>query len=189
MKLSVDEYSNYIPNQGTKSTIVSYEQFSKIWMMLPEHVRIRNAELIYSAHTEGFNLQSLYNICSEYKYDYKFSLLLIQTKKNQIFGAFIDDVIRLHIRGYLGSQDCFVFTVQPNVRVFYETGQNMRYLLGEMTYFQIGGEGDGPAIWVNERLERGHSNKSATFGNEILTLGQRHIDDTFDIHNLEVFIL
>lgn len=77
MKLSVDEYSNYIPNQGTKSTIVSYEQFSKIWMMLPEHVRIRNAELIYSAHTEGFNLQSLYNICSEYKYDYKFSLLLI----------------------------------------------------------------------------------------------------------------
>lgn len=111
MKLSADEYASYIPNQGSKSTIVSYEQFSKIWMMLPEHVRIRNAELIYSAHTEGFNIQTLYNICGEYKNDYKFTLLLVQTKKDQIFGAFIDDVIRMHIRGYLGSADCFVFTV------------------------------------------------------------------------------
>ncbi len=40
-----------------------------------------------------------------------------------------------------------------------------------MNYFSIGGEGEGPAIWVNDRLERGQSNKSATFGNEILTLG------------------
>ncbi len=103
MKLSPEEYASYIPNSGSKSTIVTYEQYSKIWMMLPEHVRIRNAELVYSAHTEGFNLQSLYRICGEYRCDYKFTLLLIQTKKNQIFGAFVDDVFRLHIKGYLGS--------------------------------------------------------------------------------------
>lgn len=48
---------------------------------------------------------------------------------------------------------------------------------------------DGPAIWVNEKLERGQSNKSLTFNNEILTLGEKYVDDTFDIHNLEVFIL
>lgn len=189
MKIAADDYASYTPNIGVKSTIVSYEQFSRIWMMLPEHVRIRNPELLYQAHTEGFNLQSLYRICSEYKNEYKFTILLIQTKKDQIFGAFVDDVFRLHLRGYLGSCDSFVFTIQPNVRVFYETGKNMRYFLGEMNYFSIGGEGEGPAIWVNDRLERGRTNKCDTFGNEILTLGQKHLDDNYDIHNLEVFIL
>ena len=58
-----------------------------------------------------------------------------------------------------------------------------------MNYFQIGGEGDGPAIWVNEKLERGQSNSCMTFENPILTLGEKNRDDTFDIHNLEVFIL
>ncbi len=48
---------------------------------------------------------------------------------------------------------------------------------------------DGPAIWVNEKLSRGQTNKSNTFNNEILTLGQKNHDDVFDIHNLEVFIL
>jgi hypothetical protein len=48
---------------------------------------------------------------------------------------------------------------------------------------------DGPAIWVNDRLERGQSNRSKTFDNEILTLGEKYVDDTFDIHNLEVFIV
>jgi len=48
---------------------------------------------------------------------------------------------------------------------------------------------DGPAIWVNEKLERGQSNRSQTFENQILTCGEQYVDDTFDIHNLEVFIL
>jgi len=83
----------------------------------------------------------LYRICSEYKDEYKFTILLVQTKKDQVFGAFVDDVFRLHIKGYLGTNESFVFSVSPELKVYRDKNANLRYFLGEMNYFQIGGEG------------------------------------------------
>ncbi len=48
---------------------------------------------------------------------------------------------------------------------------------------------DGPALWVNATLEKGQTNKSATFGNELLNLGEKNKDELFEIHNMELFIL
>jgi len=76
-----------------------------------------------------------------FKNEYKFSLLIIQTKKNEVFGAFIDDVFRKYLKGYIGSPDSFVFSLKPEIKVFYDIGANQRYLLGEVEYFTIGGEG------------------------------------------------
>lgn len=58
-----------------------------------------------------------------------------------------------------------------------------------MDYFSIGGEGDGPALRINEKLEKGQTNQCETFGSPILTMGQKNIDDMFEIYNLEVFML
>lgn len=109
--------------------------------MLPEYVRIRNFQMLYQSSHDGYNIQNLYRVCSEYKNDYKFSILLIQTKKNQVFGAFIDDVFRLHLKGYIGSNESFVFSIRPQIKVFRDRNANQKYLLGEMNYFQIGSEG------------------------------------------------
>jgi hypothetical protein len=130
-----DAIPDYVPNGCQTSKIVTYEQFARIWSFLPEQYRIRNPELTYRASNDGFNLQNLYNICVDYKYDYRFCLLLIQTRKDQILGAFIDDVFRVHIRGFLGSMDSFVFSVQPHLKVFRDAGVNTKYFLGEMSYF------------------------------------------------------
>lgn len=75
--ITVDEFQDYIPLGCGTSSIVSYEQFARVWAMLPEHVRIRNPERVYQAHSDGFNIQNLYRVCSEYKNDYKFSIMLI----------------------------------------------------------------------------------------------------------------
>jgi hypothetical protein len=48
---------------------------------------------------------------------------------------------------------------------------------------------EGPALRVGEFLDAGQSNKCMTFGNPILTLGEKHKDDMFNIYKLEVFIL
>lgn len=48
---------------------------------------------------------------------------------------------------------------------------------------------DGPAIWVNETLDKGQTNHSATFGNELLTMGVKNADDLYEIHNFELYIL
>jgi hypothetical protein len=97
----------------SKSTILSFEEFAKVWSMLPDYVKIRIPELLYCAHNDGFNLNNLYRKCQPYKNEYKFSLLLIQTKKDQVFGCFIDDVFRKYLKGYIGGNETFIFTIKP----------------------------------------------------------------------------
>ena len=120
---------------------MKFEELAKIWAFLPDFVKIRIPELVYCATNDGFNLQSIYRKMKDYKNEYKFTLLIIQTKNNEVFGAFIDDVFRKHLKGYIGSNETFVFSLKPNVKVWYDTTANQRYLLGEHEYFTIGGEG------------------------------------------------
>ena len=98
--------------------------------MLPDYVKVRTPELLYCTHTDGFHIMNLYRVCAEYKNEYKFTLLIIQTTKQEIFGAFIDDVFKIYSRGYIGTNDCFIFTIKPKVSVYYDTGSNQRYLYG-----------------------------------------------------------
>lgn len=136
-----DDFNDYMPNLGLNSTIVSFEEFATIWRMMPDYVKIRVPELFFTSSTDGFNLQSLYRKTAPIKHEYKFSLLLIQTTKNQVFGAFIDEVFAHSKKDYIGSPESFVFVLKPEAKVFYDQASNTRYLLGEDTYFSIGGEG------------------------------------------------
>lgn len=112
-----DDFHDYVPNVP-KSEIVSYEDFGQIWKMLPDYVRIRMPQLLYACTTDGFNINNLYRTCEPYEIEYKFSLLLIQTTKNQVFGAFIDDMFQRSNKDYVGSSECFVFTLKPEIKVF-----------------------------------------------------------------------
>lgn len=131
----------YMPNVALNSTIVTFEEFAKIWRMMPDYVKIRVPELLYASTSDGFNIQNLYRKLAPYKHEYKFTLLIIQTKQNQVFGAFIDEVIKKSPKGYLGSAESFVFSLKPVVQCYYDVGANSRFFLGEFEYFQIGGEG------------------------------------------------
>jgi hypothetical protein len=42
---------------------------------------------------------------------------------------------------------------------------------------------------VNDKLDRGQTNRCATFNSDMLTLGQKDKDEQFEIHNFELFIL
>ena len=77
-----DDFHDYVPNMSFTSSIVVYEEFSMIWRMLPDYVKIRVPELLYTANSDGFNLQNLYRKMAPYKNEYKFCLILIQTKNN-----------------------------------------------------------------------------------------------------------
>ena len=155
---------------------------------MPDYVKIRVPELFYSSSVDGYNLHNLYRKCAPIQNEYKFSLVLIQTINNQVFGFFIDEVFG-NAKDYIGSSESFIFTVRPELKVFNDAGVNSRYLLGDDKYFSIGGEGDGPALWVNETLDRGQTNACATFGNPMLTFGEKGKDETYEIHHIEVYIL
>lgn len=123
-QIGASELSDYMPNCPMNSTILKFDEFVKLWSFLPDYVKIRIPELVYNAGTDGFNLAQLYRKMAVYKNEYKFSLLLIQTKKNEVFGAFIDEVFRKYLKGYVGSPDSFVFTLKPEMKVYYDLGAN-----------------------------------------------------------------
>lgn len=87
-----DDFTDYMPTMALNSTIVTYEEFATIWRMMPDYVKIRVPELLFVSSTDGYNINNLYRKTAPYKHEYKFSLLLIQTTKNQVFGCFIDEV-------------------------------------------------------------------------------------------------
>lgn len=113
------------------STILKFDEFAKMWHFLPDYVKIRIPELLYCAARDGFNLNSLYRKMQPFKNEYKFTLIIIQTKNDEVFGAFIDDVFRKYLKGYIGSNDCFVFSLKPELKCYNDTNDNQRYLLGE----------------------------------------------------------
>jgi hypothetical protein len=72
----------------------------------------------------------------EYKNEYKFTLVLIHTKNDQVFGLYLDDVLRkLKKPEYIGANESFVFIVKPEIKVYYDAGVNQRMLFAEDTYF------------------------------------------------------
>jgi len=79
--------------------------------------------------------------------------------------------------------------VRPELRIYYDKGNNGRYLLCELEYLQIGGEGDGPALWLHESLTRGQTNRCHTYENEVLTMGKDTAGNFFEVMVLELFIL
>lgn len=88
---------------------------------MPDYVKIRTPELHFQSSTDGYNINNLYRKLAPIKNDYKFSLLLIQTTKNQVMGAFIDEVFRPQYNNdYAGSAESFVFTLKPEAKVFYD---------------------------------------------------------------------
>jgi hypothetical protein len=93
-KPSGDDDDEYVPNVPTNSKILDYDDFARIWKLLPDYVKIRVPELIFCTQTDGYNIKNLYRVSSEFKNEYKFSLIICQSTSGKIFGAFVDEVLR-----------------------------------------------------------------------------------------------
>lgn len=140
------------------------------------------------------------------------SLMLVKTKAGEIFGAFLTAFPAMGVEGkFLGTPESFVFFFDPEGRQdqseiaqfeknalggmpfysFMGTENNKYFLLCEHDALTIGSGGDGPAIRINDvQLIRGRSSACQTFNSPILLPnGQKHIRDSFEATNIELFIL
>jgi len=165
--------SDFLPSDcNWPSEILSLKQFYRLWMMLPEYCQVRVPQLLYSTAKDGYLLSSLYKNWKPYeeKVSVKFMFLIIKTTDGDIFGAFLDTVIVQSVKTYIGSDESFIFGFYPDKRiVHYSEKKNNQYCIGGVDYLQIGGGGDGPAIYLNNSMQEGQTNKCETFGNGILT--------------------
>ena len=140
------------------------------------------------------------------------TLFLIKTKNGEIFGAFITAFPAMGVEGrFLGTAESFVFFFDPDSRqdqtelsnlqsnslggmpfqYFRGTEKNKYYLLCEHNILTIGSGGDGPAIRINDiQMIKGRTAACETFDSPILLpKGEKHVHDSFEAVNFEIFIL
>ena len=123
--------------------------------------------------------------------DYFYTLLIIQTGKEEVFGAFISAFPFNGIKDqFVGTVESFVFRMQPGDFQRWEgSGANHHFMLCQNDGLTIGAGGDGPAISLDQELFRGSTSACASFGSPMLVPGTKHIDDEFKAKNIEVFLL
>ena len=70
---------------------------------------------------------------------------------------------------YYGNGDSFVFSVTPIMKVYHWTEANNYFIISHLTTLGIGGGGEGFAFELDDTLDKGVSNRSATYDNDRLS--------------------
>jgi hypothetical protein len=182
--------------ENTGSHILSAKQIATIWRWLPTRYQILELQIIYSSNIHGSRLMTLFDKIEFYQA----SIIVIQTMKNEIFGAFCSQPWSDRIKPnekkakYFGNGETFLFEIAPEPRKYEWVGKKggndttanqELFLYADMNYLVVGGsnsENFGPGLLINSSLINGRTTVSETFMNK--RLGN---EELFDIATLEVF--
>lgn len=146
--------------------------------LLPQRLQLRDTwHCIYNLDQHGVSLATLYSKCHEYRD--KLSerpgfVLIVKDNNGSIFGAFVNEYFRPS-KSYYGNGECFLFKTQVlqqgglRFKAFPWTGLNDYQIYCTSEFISVGG-GDGKyGLWLDDRLEKGLSSTTLTFGNEALS--------------------
>ncbi|XP_038206977.1 GTPase-activating protein skywalker isoform X3 [Zerene cesonia] len=169
-----------------------------LWSWLPVRITMYQPVLLYTTEEHGCSLTTFYVRVEHHEP----TLLMIKTCNNEVFGAYCstrwfernqkDE--RGNRQAYFGTGETFLFSLQP-VRAKYpwvgcaleEEGDakatygNSLFMAADNTMITVGG-GDGQAIWMDENIRYGKTDRCSTFNNPPLCPS-----GDFEIRVLEVY--
>lgn len=153
------------------SLIISPDQMSLIASWLPATRSIRSWTLKYSLRRDGALLDTLMSQCVPKRrngiIEQTSYIIIIEDSWGYIFGGFIPQALENRTT-YYGSGESFVFSVAPNPEVYRWTQENSFFIISNSSSIAMGGGGDGFAFQLDDELDTGVSNRSATFNNNPL---------------------
>jgi hypothetical protein len=177
----------HIIQSSEVSSILNDSQMNTIGSFLSPTDALKSWQLSYSLRQHGANLTTLL-ACSNKKSASGQRLMVpcivvIEDSWGYIFGGFVSPCLR-DKSSYYGNGECFVFSVVPTPRAYKWTGKNDLFVMSNDKGFAMGGGGDGFAIHLDDELDTGVSNCSATFENPVLSSSE-----FFKCLNVEVWTL
>eukprot|EP01084_Bolivina_argentea_P060941 111338_1 len=97
---------------ATKTKIFTSKwMYYQVWCWLPQQCHLGEFELIFNAETDGYKLMSLYYYCMNHEN----LIILIKTKMNEIFGAFVTSIgHEQHWKNFLSDHKAFIFVLKSN---------------------------------------------------------------------------
>ncbi|CAH0726296.1 unnamed protein product, partial [Brenthis ino] len=186
--------------QMMSHTLTIRELFT-LWSWLPVRITMYQPVLLYTTEEHGCSLTTFYVRVEHHEP----TLLMIKTCNNEVFGAYCstrwfernqkDE--RGNRQAYFGTGETFLFSLHP-VRAKYPwvgcaqedskdegdvktSHANSLFMAADNTMITVGG-GDGQAIWMDENIRFGKTDRCSTFNNPPLCPS-----GDFEIRVLEVY--
>jgi len=150
-------------NSDIFSRVLCKQQFVKLWSWLPRPLRLKEPLLVFSTSRDGFNLNTLITKCA----DWQPSILLVKSRSQNIFGAFVTCTYEKS-QYYRGSGQMFLFRMSPEAKKYTWSRQNSYFFMIDASpSLKIGG-GAGSGLYLDGELDYGFSTHCETFDNEPL---------------------
>ncbi|XP_052757934.1 GTPase-activating protein skywalker isoform X2 [Galleria mellonella] len=187
------------PIQAIKSQILDQSDLFTLWSWLPVRITMYQPVLLYTTEEHGCSLTTFYVRVEHHEP----TLLMIKTCNNEVFGAYCstrwfernqkDE--RGNRQAYFGTGETFLFSLHPVPAKYPWVGcleddadgdsktphANSLFMAADNTMITIGG-GDGQAIWMDENIRFGKTDRCSTFNNPPLCPS-----GDFEIRVLEVY--
>ncbi|KAL4710033.1 hypothetical protein ACJJTC_016011 [Scirpophaga incertulas] len=169
-----------------------------LWSWLPVRITMYQPVLLYTTEEHGCSLTTFYVRVEHHEP----TLLMIKTCNNEVFGAYCstrwfernqkDE--RGNRQAYFGTGETFLFSLHPQRAKYPWVGclqddqgdsktphANSLFMAADSTMITVGG-GDGQAIWMDENIRFGKTDRCSTFNNPPLCPS-----GDFEIRVLEVY--
>ncbi|KAJ2506990.1 oxidation resistance protein 1 [Coemansia sp. RSA 2049] len=148
---------------------------NKLRPLLPVQQRLaKNWRLVYSIDQHGFSIHTMLDLCA----NEKAILLAIKDTKGKVFGAYLNEPIRLSPSFY-GQGTCFLWKAYRSspesrrkdaIKSFKYTGGNEYFILCDPDFVAVGGGRGKFGLWFKSDFLHGYSARCPTFNNEPLCL-------------------
>jgi len=151
-----------LPSFDGLSTVCNWEQLATLWSWLPARYRIKEPRRLFCSSVNGFNLGTLVLKCGKTAP----TIMIAKTKKGRVFGVFVSTEWQKS-NEYRGSGEMFIFSLTPKMRKYPWTKDNSFFMRMENKSIMFGG-GTGCALFLDDELFHGYSERTETFDNEPL---------------------
>lgn len=179
--------------QMLSHTLTIRELFT-LWSWLPVRITMYQPVLLYTTEEHGCSLTTFYVRVEHHEP----TLLMIKTCNNEVFGAYCSSRWvernqkdeRGNRNAYFGTGETFLFSLYPERAKYPWVGMDdgkavhhaaELFMAADTKMITIGG-GDGQAIWMDENIRFGKTDRCLTFNNPPLCQGR-----DFEIRVLEVY--
>ncbi|XP_011707878.1 PREDICTED: TBC1 domain family member 24 isoform X1 [Wasmannia auropunctata] len=185
------------PIQSICSQILDMPDLFTLWSWLPMRITMYQPILLYTTEEHGCSLTTFYVRVEQHEP----TLLMIKTCNNEVFGAYCstrwcernlkDD--KGQRQAYFGTGETFLFSLYPERAKYPWVGMDSShndsrvhhsaelFMAADSKMITIGG-GDGQAIWMDENIRFGKTDRRSTFNNPPLCAS-----GDFEIRVLEVY--
>nr|XP_022914172.1 TBC1 domain family member 24 [Onthophagus taurus] len=188
-----------LPNSQSQNNIqmvshtLTIRELLTLWSWLPVRITMYQPILLYTTEEHGCSLTTFFVRVEQHEP----TLLMIKTSNNEVFGAYCssrwgernlkDD--RGNRQAYFGTGETFLFSLYPERAKYPWVGMvtdNVEhsaelFMAADSKMITIGG-GEGQAIWMDENIRFGKTDRCQTFDNPPLCS-----TGDFEIRVLEVY--